>query len=298
MIDITKTATVFIGRRGEHHFRQIDFDVSSLLDDKYSGSDLHAIYKRPDGIAYPVVTSFTDGVLTWSPNSTDTETIGVGRLEIRVVNSEVVGKSVTLLTIVEAALEDGDTSPPDPPAQEWVNQVLAALAEIDVEGQLSILEAILNRIGNSTDYWSAYKTVLGYANNSFQHTHSAAMCYPTLTAGIQVNSGSTSWILGDYTEIIPAGVIPYAFDIHWLNFETASASGIYEIHLFAGEEGQETLVAQTRTTRDNNQYGISSVPIQMPIQPPNTRLTVRLASSSGNRNITLSVYYHMYGEEI
>jgi len=296
MIDLTKTSTIYIGRHGEHHYRQIEFDVSSLLKDEHPSSALHAFFKRPDGITYPVVTNYNDGTLTWSPSATDTANVGVGRLEIRVVNGEVIGKSVNIITIVEPALDDGGSAPPDPPAQEWVNQVLMALSEIDVDGQLSKLEAILSRIGNSTDYWSAYKTVLGYANNSYQHTHSQARCYPTLTDGIQLSTGNTSWALGDYTEIIPTGVIPNAYDIHWINFETASSSGIYEIHLFAGDPGQETLLAQVRTTRDNNQYGISSVPIQMPIQPPNARLSARIASSSANRNITLSVYYHMYGE--
>ncbi|WP_260838646.1 hypothetical protein [Heyndrickxia oleronia] len=35
MIDITKAVTVSIGRRGEHHYRNIEFDVSSLLEEKY-----------------------------------------------------------------------------------------------------------------------------------------------------------------------------------------------------------------------------------------------------------------------
>lgn len=56
MIDLTKAVTVFIGRRGEHHFRNLEFDVSSLLDGTYPETALNAIYKRPDGIAYPVVT--------------------------------------------------------------------------------------------------------------------------------------------------------------------------------------------------------------------------------------------------
>ena len=124
MIDITKATTVFIGRRGEHHFRNIEFDVSSMLGEAYPNEALNAIFKRPDGTAYPVVTTYADEILTWSPSSTDTIDAGVGRLEIRVVYGDVVGKSVSVLTIIEAALEDGSTSPPEPPAQEWVNQVL------------------------------------------------------------------------------------------------------------------------------------------------------------------------------
>lgn len=149
MIDLTKVATVFIGRRGEHHFRKIEFDVSSLLGDEYPGTALNAIFKRPDGIAYPVVTSYADGVLTWSPNSADTEIVGVGRLEIRVVQGEIVGKSVRILTIVEEALADGIVEPPEPPAQEWLNQVLSALAALDVDEINSLLNLIYNLLNSS-----------------------------------------------------------------------------------------------------------------------------------------------------
>ena len=139
MIDLTKAATVFIGRQGENHFRNLEFDVSSLLGDEYPGETLTAIYKRPDGVAYPVVTSYADGVLTWSPGSTETEIVGVGQLEIRVTHEDVVGKSVRVLTIVEEALADGIVEPPEPPAQEWLNQVLTALAAIDVNDTYALL---------------------------------------------------------------------------------------------------------------------------------------------------------------
>jgi len=139
MIDLTKASTVNIGRRGENHFRSIEFDVSSLLGDEYTGETLTAIYKRPDGTAYPVVTSYTPEVLTWSPSAADTEYAGVGQLEIRVVFDDVVGKSVKVLTIVEEALADGIATPPEPPAQEWLNQVLSALAVLDIDDVYSLL---------------------------------------------------------------------------------------------------------------------------------------------------------------
>lgn len=53
MIDLKKAVTVFIGRRDENHFHKLGFDVSSLLGDGYPGETLTAIYKRPDGTAYP-----------------------------------------------------------------------------------------------------------------------------------------------------------------------------------------------------------------------------------------------------
>jgi hypothetical protein len=149
MIDLTQVATVFIGRRGEHNYRNIEFDVSNLLEDKYPGASLNAIYRRPDGVAYPVVTNYTDGVLTWSPSATDTVQVGVGRLEIRVTDGDVVGKSVRVLTVVEDALVDGIAEPPEPPAQEWLNYVLSALAELDVEEINSLLNLIYNLLNDN-----------------------------------------------------------------------------------------------------------------------------------------------------
>ncbi|WP_243456561.1 hypothetical protein [Mobilitalea sibirica] len=142
---------MFIGRRGEHHYRNIEFDVSNLLEDKYSGASLNAIYKRPDGIAYPVVTNYVDGVLTWSPSATDTVLVSVGRLEIRVTDGDVVGKSVRVLTVVEDAFVDGIAEPPEPPAQEWLNQVLSALSALDVDEINSLLNLIYGLLNNNYD---------------------------------------------------------------------------------------------------------------------------------------------------
>ena len=151
MIDLTKAVTVFIGRQGEHYYRNIEFDVSSLLEDKYPSAALNAIYKRPDGAAYPVITNYADGVLTWSPSAVDTFLVGVGRLEIRVTYGDVVGKSVQILTIVEDALVDGIVEPPEPPAQEWLNQVLSALAELDINEMNNLLNLTYSLLNNNYD---------------------------------------------------------------------------------------------------------------------------------------------------
>lgn len=151
MIDLNKAATVFIGRRGENHFRKLEFDVSSLLGDEYPGEALTALYKRPDGAAYPVATSYAEGVLTWSPGAADTEITGVGRLEIRVTQEDVVGKSARVLTVVEDALADGIAEPPEPPAQEWLNRVLPALAALDANDAYALLNLMYNQMGSMRD---------------------------------------------------------------------------------------------------------------------------------------------------
>ena len=104
-----------------------------------------------DGIAYPVITTYADEVLTWSPSATDTLLVGVGQLEIRVTYGDVVGKSVRILTIVEEALTDGIAEPPEPPAQEWLNQVLSALAELDIDEINNLLNLTYNLLNNNYD---------------------------------------------------------------------------------------------------------------------------------------------------
>lgn len=164
MIDLTKATTVFIGRRGEHKYRKLEFDVSSLLEGTYPETALNAIYKRPDGTAYPVVTGYANGVLTWSPSATDTQFVGVGRLEIRVTHGDVVGKSVRILTIVEEALADGINLPPEPPAQEWLNQVLSALAELDIDELYSLLNLTYNLLNTTNGEVSEISNLLNATN--------------------------------------------------------------------------------------------------------------------------------------
>ena len=189
MIDLTKAATVFIGRRGEHHFRNIEFDVSSLLGDEYSGETLTAIYKRPDGTAYPVVTSYADGVLTWSPSSTDTIDAGVGQLEIRVVLGDVVGKSVRVLTIVEEALAEGIATPPEPPAQEWLNQVLSALAALNIDDVYSLLNLTYDLLNDNY-------TLLGSTHGLLSDN------YTLLNTTHELLGGSHTLLENTHTDII------------------------------------------------------------------------------------------------
>jgi len=171
MIDLTKASTVFIGRRGEHNFRNLEFDVSSLLDGTYPGAALTAIYKRPDGIAYPVITTYADEVLIWSPSATDTLVVGVGQLEIRVTFGDVVGKSVRVLTIVEEALVDDIAEPPEPPAQEWLNQVLSALAELDIDEINNLLNLTYNLLNDNYALLNTTHDLVAAANAVIGSTH-------------------------------------------------------------------------------------------------------------------------------
>lgn len=50
---------------------------------------------------------------------------------------------------MEEALADGIVEPPEPPAQEWLNQVLSALAELDVDEINNLLNLIYNLLNDN-----------------------------------------------------------------------------------------------------------------------------------------------------
>lgn len=54
-----------------------------------------------------------------------------------------------ILTVVEDALVDGIAEPPEPPAQEWLNQVLTALAELDISDTYSLLNLTYNLLNSN-----------------------------------------------------------------------------------------------------------------------------------------------------
>ena len=154
--------------------------------------------------------------------------------------------------------------------------------------------SIDDKIGVATDI-ASNQTVLGYNNSLYQHVHQSAKCYPTLANGVVLTGGVPAWTLGNFIEIIPANAITSMFDIHYLNFEGASATDSYELVLYKGLGGSEIEIGRVRTSRESATSGITNVPIQIPAQMANTRISAKLASKSGSSDtVTISVYYHIY----
>lgn len=155
-------------------------------------------------------------------------------------------------------------------------------------------DSINSKLGVNTDF-ASHKTVLGYDNSLYQHIHNQSYCYPTLADGVVVPGGAGAWQLGNFVEIIPASTITSEFDIHWINFENASATDVYEFVLYKGALGAEVEIGRIRTSRDTAQSGTAKVPIQIPAQTANTRISAKVASKSGGGDtVTVSVYYHIY----
>jgi len=135
------------------------------------------------------------------------------------------------------------------------------------------------------------ESIFGNLNALYRHIHSPANVYPTLADGVLVTGGAAAWEVGAVVELIPAGTIAVAFDIHYLNIEVASATDVYEIILYSttGEIGR------VRTTKQTNQSGANNVPIQIPPQSANEQIRIAVASKTGGGDsLRLSVFYHTY----
>jgi len=137
-------------------------------------------------------------------------------------------------------------------------------------------------------------SILGYLNSIYKHIHRQARCYPTLANGVMIAGGAGAWELGNFVEVIPAGAITTEYDVHYIIFENASATDVYELVFYNGGIGSEVEIGRIRTDRSSATSGISNVPIQIPAQPGNTRISAKVASKSGGDNVKISVYYHLY----
>lgn len=150
------------------------------------------------------------------------------------------------------------------------------------------------KLGITTDI-APNQTVLGYQHSMYDHIHNQARCYPTLADGVIVTGGVLSWTLGNFAEIIPSNTITAAFDIHHICFEDSSATDIYEFVLYSGSTGNEVEIGRVRVNRAAANSGVTHVPIQIPPQPPNSKISGKVASKSGGSDtVTISVYYHLY----
>lgn len=156
------------------------------------------------------------------------------------------------------------------------------------------IEKLQVGVGETTDF-AAHQTILGYLNSLYQHVHQQARVYPSLADGKVVTGGAGAWALGSFVEIIPANTITGPFDIHYINFEDASATDTYQLILYSGLGGAEIEIGAVKTKRETATSGTTNVPIQIPAQLANARISAKVASKSGGSDtVTISVYYHLY----
>ena len=160
-------------------------------------------------------------------------------------------------------------------------------------------------IGNKNDYVPVpyqedVASILGFLKTGFYHVHGAAFLYPDKAVPVTLTSAAPSWdITGSKTEVIPASSITKNFDLHWASLSDISASLDGVIDIFAGAIGEEVKIGAVDVVRTSNFSREQPVPVQVPQQPANTRISCRFSdSTTSSRTVRIKFYGHVYDEAL
>jgi len=121
--------TIPLGRRGENEATQVVFDVSQLISTYGEGTAQLAAKLPNDSTPYPVSITQEGNTVTWLVTNADTQAVGNGECEMFWYVGDVLAKSVVYTTVIGRDIGDVGETPPDP-YETWVEEVLAAAAEI------------------------------------------------------------------------------------------------------------------------------------------------------------------------
>jgi len=105
MLKINGVGQIELGVQGENGARQIEIDMGDW-EEELSGGTVTVYHRRPGQEEAEEVESaeYEDGVLTWTPDSTDTEYAGKGDAEIQMAKGDVLKKSRNIKTIIRESL--------------------------------------------------------------------------------------------------------------------------------------------------------------------------------------------------
>jgi hypothetical protein len=145
-------------------------------------------------------------------------------------------------------------------------------------------------IGNKNDTHDG-DSIMAETHTMLEHVHTASQVYPTLAGGVAVATAAGVWGLSaGFTEIVPINTITTDFDIHWICIEALDDNAVYEIVLYAAT----TEIGRVRVVKNAVMEGTQNIKFQCDIQPANTQIQAKAASSVGNSVATFSIHYHIY----
>lgn len=171
----------------------------------------------------------------------------------------------------------------------------------DTEDNNLTRDVIGNKQDKSYGDYVAYPSVMGHLKAAYYHVHDSAKLYPTgdATHGAEpvtlTSANTEAWLHGAKTQIIAANTITTAFDIHWVLIGDISAVDDYELRLYKGGIGAESLIATIGFVRSSNFSQEGSSPIQVSPLPANTRISASLACGDGDgATCKVKLYSHSY----
>ena len=121
-------SSIFVGRQDEKNYRTIEFDVSEWVA-KFPQANIYIAAYRPDGYIYLPEVELAGDKLIWHVSEADAAAPGNGEIELRVADSELLGKSQKISTIVTTSISGNGGSLPVPPP-DWTEEAAALDARV------------------------------------------------------------------------------------------------------------------------------------------------------------------------
>jgi len=197
---------------------------------------------------------------------------------------------------------------------ESLNVVVSTFSPAQIQAQTAIADVgnfrintldadvVYNEImGEAEDLVSApfvegVESLIAYSQTGYYHVHGASFLYPDKAIPVQLTANAASWNeTGAIVEIIPANTITKTFDLHWASITSISAVLDGVIDIFTGGAGSEIKIASIDVSRTSNFSRENAMPVQIPQQVANSRISARFTSSTANADtVSLKVYGHVY----
>lgn len=119
-----------LGRAGENGATRITVDVAAWAAEYPSGTGA-MLYKRPDGLVYPLTATLDGGLLCAVLTATDTAVSGVARVEAQWIEGAVVVKSATYEGSIASSLGEAGSVPAASPS--WVDDMAALGVTVEAD---------------------------------------------------------------------------------------------------------------------------------------------------------------------
>ena len=190
-----------IGLQGEHDAREVQFDISGLID-RWPQAVWRLMYRRPgDTAPYPGETTSEEAVLTWHIQRRDVQTAGSGQYQL--IGTQIgadgaemlVAKSPIGTVLIHDSL--GCEVPPPDAIVTWLEQIDKAAQAADASA--SAAEASATQAQSSA---ATAKTLAQQASNSAQLAAQSAYdaAYSALTAKEYAQTAGNSATIAEQSE--------------------------------------------------------------------------------------------------
>ena len=121
---------IALGIQGEHHARKVSFAETGIWKERFGEGRFELLHQRNGDVApYPINLTVDNDVSYWYVTASDTAVAGVGKCELRYIVNDVVIKSCTFITDVDANLGEGTEAPE--PYKAWVDEVFEAADKVE-----------------------------------------------------------------------------------------------------------------------------------------------------------------------